>query len=368
MRQLLAGVLGFALLAPAWADDKPKADAPAPKAKTAKEEIEAIAEDFQKEMGTLQKEFKAAKTQEEKEKIRDKALNHVSVDFAKKMLAVAVAHPKDPAVIDALEFVCAAPGEPAGALVPEAVKILLRDFPGAEQLGMICQALKQRDDGEKLIREIRTKSTNKSVQLQAGYFLAEALREKDEPTEADTKEAEALLTEFIAGAKTQKDISPRMVSEAESALKELQVFAVGKTAPAAESKDLDDKAVKLADYKGKVVVLDFWATWCGPCRGMIPHERDLVKKNAGKPFVFISVSADNKKEDLTDFLKGEPMPWVHWFGGTGGGVVADWKVRAFPTMYVIDSKGVIRGKIIGGGPKNAKKLDDLVEKLVKEAS
>jgi thiol-disulfide isomerase/thioredoxin len=369
MRQLLAGVLGLALVAPAWADDKPKADAPpVAKAKSPKDQVQELAEGFQKEMGDLQKEFRAAKTQEEKMKIRDKALNQVSVDYAKKMMAVATANPKDPAAVDALEFVCSAPGDKVAPLVPDALKLLLANHAGSEQLVTISQAMRMRDDGEKLIRDIREKTTNPSVKLQVGFVLAESLREKDEATEAENKEAEKLLVDFIAGAKERKDIPPALVAGAEAGLKELRTFAVGKPAPAAESKDLDDKAVKLADYKGKVVVLDFWATWCGPCKGMIPHERELVKKHAGKPFVFVSISADEKKEDLTNFLKEESMPWVHWFGGPGGGgVIAAWNIHAFPTMYVIDANGVIRGKIVGGGPKNEKKLDELVEKCVKEA-
>src|SRR5206468_11276449 len=120
---------------------------------------------------------------------------------------------------------------------------------------------------------------------------------------------------------------------AKSELFELRNLGIGKTAPEIESQDLDGKKVKLSDLKGKVVVIDIWATWCGPCRGMIPHERELVKKNADKPFVFISVSADEAKEDLTKFLKDEPMPWVHWFSGTEGGPVKAWNVHAFPTFY-----------------------------------
>jgi thiol-disulfide isomerase/thioredoxin len=367
MRRFHTGLLTLVLLAPfAWADDKPKVDPPANTVKTVKEQIDDLNTAFRKEMGGLQKEFEEAKTAEEKAKIRDKALKTVAPEFGKKLMALAVANPKDPATVDALLMVCSIPG--SGSAIPDAVKMLLHDHADSEQLAKICPALTRRDDGEKLIRMIRDKATSKSVKLQAGFYLAQALQEVDDPTPAQTKEAETLLDAFLASAKDFKDISPRLIEQAEGALKDIRVFAVGKVAPAAESKDLDDKPVKLADHKGKVVVLDFWATWCGPCRGMIPHERELVKKHAGKPFVFISVSADESKEDLTKFLKDEEMPWVHWFGGTDGGPVKAWNIHAFPTMYVIDAKGVIRGKIIGGGPQSEKKLDELIEKLVKEAS
>ena len=76
----------------------------------------------------------------------------------------------------------------------------------------------------------------------------------------------------------------------------------------------------------------------------------------------ISVSADAKKETLTDFLKSTEMPWDHWWNGQTGGIVKDWNVKFFPTIYVLDSEGVIRYKHIRG-----KELEDAVEKLLAEA-
>lgn len=358
MVRTCAGILSISLLVPAWAADPPK---------SAKEQVDEIGRAFQKEMDELQKQFQEAKSPEAKDRLRDKALNQVSPGYAKKMLAVAKAHPKDPAAADALVFVCAAPGAAQSPLVPEAVTLLLRDHAGSDQLGVVCQQLAGREDGEKLLRSVRTGATNKSIKVQAGFFLAESLREKDDATAAQTQEAEKLYDEFVTAAKSAKDLPPEMVRDAEAGLKDLRVFAAGKPAPPTDGADLAGKKVSLADYKGKVVVLDFWATWCGPCVGMIPHERELVKKYAGRPFAFVSVSADDKPEDVTAFLKETPMPWDHWFGGKGEGVTAAWNVRAFPTVYVLDAKGVIRGRIVGGGPRAEKRLDELVAAAMKDA-
>jgi thiol-disulfide isomerase/thioredoxin len=362
MRRICAGVVGLVLLAPPWS----VADPPAA-AKSVKDQVEEVGRAFQKEMGDLQKQFQEAKTRDEKDKLRDKALNQVAPDYAKKMMAIAAAHPKDPAAVDALVFVCAAPGSAHSPLVPDALKLLLDNHAGCDQLGAVCQAVQNREDGEKLIRSVRAKATDKVAKLQAGFFLAETLREKDDLTAAQAKEAEALYDEFVTAAKGNKDVAPEMAADAAAGLKDLRVFAAGKPAPATDGTDLAGKKVSLADHKGKVVVLDFWATWCGPCVGMIPHERKLVERYAGKPFAFVSVSADDKPEDVTTFLKETPMPWAHWFGGKGEGVTAAWNVRAFPTFYVIDAKGVIRGKVVGGGPRAEKKLDDLVAAAMKDA-
>jgi peroxiredoxin len=149
-------------------------------------------------------------------------------------------------------------------------------------------------------------------------------------------------------------------------LKDILSLFAGQPAPEVESKLLDGTKIKLSSYKGKVVLLDIWATWCGPCRAMIPHERDLVKKMKDKPFVLVSVSADRQVEALQKFLEKEEMPWTHWWDkGPASAVLKKYRVKAFPTMYVIDHTGVIRHKWVGN-PGNDN-IDAVIEELVKTA-
>jgi len=99
---------------------------------------------------------------------------------------------------------------------------------------------------------------------------------------------------------------------------------------------------------------------------MIPHERELVKKMAKKPFVLVSVSADEDKEALVKFQEKEPMPWVHWWDNGGESpVLKKYRVRAFPTLYLIDHTGTIKQKWVGN-PGNDK-IDHAIEEAVKEA-
>jgi thiol-disulfide isomerase/thioredoxin len=363
MRHLLAGLIGLALLAPARADEKKSDEKAASEPKSANEKFNDLQKGFREEVQKLGQEFQKATTPEEKQKIKDKAFKEVAGETAKKMLALAAENSKDPVARKALVWACLQGAQSPQA--PEAVGRLLKDYPNADELGQVCEAVGGRPDGDALIREIRSHTTNAGVKVQAGVVVAEALRDKND--EASSAEAEKLLEEVVARAK-ETNAPGRAVSQAEEALKDVKKFGIGKVAPVAESKDLDDKDVKLADLKGKVVVLDFWATWCGPCRSMIPHERDMVKKLDGKKFAFVSVSADDEVKTLKDFLEKESMPWTHWFAGKGGDVLKGWNIHAFPTIFVIDSKGVIRAKYVGAGPETEKKLEDLVEKLVKEAS
>ncbi|HTK78083.1 MAG TPA: TlpA disulfide reductase family protein, partial [Gemmataceae bacterium] len=297
------------------ADDKAEAKT-APKAPA--EELGEITSQFNKDFTEAVTAFRTAKDDKSREEAKNKAFK-LPETYAAKMIAFAEKHPNDPTAVDALMWVCVVPSS--------------RGLPIAQKTLML----------------VRDKSKSDVVKIIATDAMANQIFEKEDRTPAQTKEAEGLYAEVVTMGRNVKDLPKEVLENAEGNLFELRNLVIGQAAPEAESNDIDGKAVKLSDHKGKVVVLDFWATWCGPCVGMIPHERDMVKKHEGKPFVFISVSADEKKEKLKEFLEKEKMPWTHWWNGQDGGVVKKWNVRAFPTMYIVDAKGVLRAKIVGGG-------------------
>jgi|SRR5881227_2832935 len=101
---------------------------------------------------------------------------------------------------------------------------------------------------------------------------------------------------------------------------------------------------------------------------MYPHERSLVKKMEGKPFVLLGVNSDQNRDALKETLKKENITWRSWWNGgsTDGPISSKWNVNGWPTMYVIDAKGVIRHKWLGS--PGEKVLDEALDALVKEAS
>ncbi len=329
-----------------------------PPAATRAEQVTAVRKGAKAEIERINDEFVAATTPDGKAAARKK-LAEVVKRATDKLLALAKALPTDEPAFQALTDVLF-DGDRAAA-----TDLLIQHHLGREGLAEALKEIAPDPDPafDRLLRATAEKSTlpaNKMAgQLLLGWRLADAAG-----ASGDAKafaEADALLTGASKEFGDQRWESVTVREVADHALKVLRTLSVGRPAPEFASRDLDGKPAKLSDLKGKVVVLDIWATNCGPCRQMIPHERELVKRLAGRPFVLVSVSADRTKADLTEFLKDTPMPWTHWYEGDGPNLAA-WDVKAFPTIFVIDAKGVIRHRGVRG-----KAMDEAVEKLLAEA-
>jgi thiol-disulfide isomerase/thioredoxin len=134
--------------------------------------------------------------------------------------------------------------------------------------------------------------------------------------------------------------------EAEARLDDMFNLAVGKPAPEIEGVDFDGKPLKLSDYKGKVVVLVFWGTWCGPCMAQVPHERELVERLKGQPFALLGVDCEPDKDKARKVMARERMTWPNWYDGPQGeGPIARrYHIRGYPSVFFIDAKGIIRSR------------------------
>jgi peroxiredoxin len=135
---------------------------------------------------------------------------------------------------------------------------------------------------------------------------------------------------------------------------------VGQLAPDITLPGTDEKTVKLSSLKGKIVVLDFWASWCGPCRHENPFNVEMYDAYNNKGFTFFSISLDRNKEAWKKAIKKDGLNWPYHVLDAQGETANTYAVDAIPATFVIDRDG----KILAIGLRGAE-LDTFLKKLLK---
>lgn len=159
---------------------------------------------------------------------------------------------------------------------------------------------------------------------------------KPSSTEGEKEVAEPSTEELDA---TNKEIPGADLSEVKE----------GKAAPDFELTTLDGETVKLSDYQGKKVILNFWATWCPPCKAEMPHMQDFYEKNKENGIEILAVNLTNMdkgqaaiEEFVTDYGLTFEIPLDE-----DGTIGRQYQAFSIPTSYMIDTNGVITKKIVG---------------------
>jgi len=291
MTRTLTGTLVLLALVPALrALDEPK------KPPTPAEQVRALEREFREQQAAFQKAYREAKTQEEKQKVAEKYPHPAK--FAPRFLEVAEKNPKDPAAVDALVWVVQnAFDNPKDSPHAKALQILCKDHIKSEKLAKVVADRSMRFPGgestTEFLREALEKNPHRDVQGLAAMALAQNLQQraklvrqfKDEPELAKryeqifgkdvvqnlrkqdpgklTRESEKLLQRVVDKyADVKKSSGGTLGKNAAAQLQAVrEPTAVDKPAPEIEGEDLDGKKFKLSDYKGKVVLLDFWGNW-----------------------------------------------------------------------------------------------------------
>jgi thiol-disulfide isomerase/thioredoxin len=166
--------------------------------------------------------------------------------------------------------------------------------------------------------------------------------------------------EFTTYVERAQPNDPKRVRAAHFA--ENPELAKQKMAPAFEVTTLDGSTFNLDEMGGKVVLLDFWATWCGPCNEALPQIQHLAKEFAGQPFLILSISQDDDGAKWKDFIAKHQMTWLQ-YRDRNGKLSSLFDVSGIPHYFTIDSDGVLRSEMMGGDSD----VEGTIRKLVKRA-
>ena len=355
----------------------------------AKEKYDELQAEFQKSVKDLRDEIATLESKEDQ--IRILATKDPSAEYGKRFLELAKSYPDTKASFNATLFVV---GQTKGDLKREAMEYLLDRYSDRVKLSKIAESLKQEvpsQDIERwfdlMIDKAKPGPVQASVMLNYSQYLgqlplfrktiainpqvAERLPAtqleyiNSERTEAQNQKTASILNTVIQEYGELKYKGRETFGEkAASELFELTQLQVGMTVPEIEGSDLDGIPFKLSDYRGKVVMLDFWGHWCPPCRAMYGHEQELTQELADQPFVLLGVNSDAKIQTAIDAVRSENLSWRHfWNGprGTRGPISKQWNVEGWPTVYLIDQHGVIRYKEVLG-----EEIDRGIETLMAE--
>ena len=141
---------------------------------------------------------------------------------------------------------------------------------------------------------------------------------------------------------------PMTFADAEAELLySLQSTMVGSLVSDVTAKRLDGSVDSLTAYAGRVVLVDFWATWCGPCKDAFPKLRNMLDALPSEHFQIIGVNVDAEIETVTEYLASEPLAWTVWYVGEDSELVRKWHITGYPTYVLIDPEGRILKKHVG---------------------
>jgi peroxiredoxin len=194
-------------------------------------------------------------------------------------------------------------------------------------------------DGEGVIRKTNLR----------GYRLETAVAELVEknlakPTDTSTK------TPVPKSIPATKLVKPETTPQKEALQKPVRTDPsewVGKPAPDFQVTDLKGEALSLKDYRGQIVFLDFWATWCGPCIAEMPKIKKTYEKYKDQNFQIIGISLDMAQEPLTTYVEKEGLAWIHYWDESGD-LRNLYGVRGIPSAFLVDGEGIIRKASLGG--------------------
>lgn len=166
---------------------------------------------------------------------------------------------------------------------------------------------------------------------------------------------------FDDSMRRPSDERPRTFAQAEADLiASIEHATVGSTLPEWTGQQLDGTEEPLSAYRGRVLLIDFWATWCVPCIDALPELRKMVADLSADRFALLAVSVDEELETVTEFMEREAMPWSNWHLGLSSDLERILDVRGFPTYLLADENG----RVLSNGGNSLAEMRCMAERAV----
>ena len=270
---------------------------------------------------------------------------------------------------EAAEFLLDNPTRGGAAKALRGAQALAAHFPDYDQwplrLSQVHGLSSVYQPGKSFISELAEILEDPLARATARYFGASYLIQSANNPQIDAEErialrasADELATGLSAGIESETFILtkqeadgtdvPMTFADAEAELLySLDSTMVGNVVSDVRARRVDGTEDSLAAYAGRVVLVDFWATWCGPCKEAFPKLREMVDKLPKERFRIIGVSVDEELDTVLDYLADEPLQWVVWHVGDDSELVRRWRVTGFPTYVLIGPDGTIINKYPG---------------------
>ncbi|HEY9256679.1 TlpA disulfide reductase family protein [Chitinophaga sp.] len=158
-----------------------------------------------------------------------------------------------------------------------------------------------------------------------------------------------------------KDLKQTIITNKAQAMR----LKTGQPMPSVKYPDANGQLAGLEKYKGKYLLVDFWASWCGPCRQAIPKVKELYASYKDKGFEVVSISIDTDKNAWKKAMKEEEMPWEQMLSDNKDKTMEQFQFSGIPTMYLVDNEGKIIERFTGYSDEAATKIKESLNKGVK---
>jgi S1-C subfamily serine protease/thiol-disulfide isomerase/thioredoxin len=272
---------------------------------------------------------------------------------AERLLDIAGDHRGTNKGLEALHAVCAMTGTHKGKLLRlklRAVDDLHKDYVEHPRIGDALRQLGQTHAQPvfDLLEAVRVQHADPNIRGLATYTLADSLAADQSGTARFAPEVEQLLTTILADYRDARWGRWKVsVKGLERSLFTFQHLVDGRPAPEIVGMQADGSELKLSSFRGKAVVLDFWADWCPHCRDMYEPTRNLVASLKDQPFAFLGVNVD-PPNTIQSLIDDKTVTWQNWIDGPEGPIAKEWHIESYPTTFLLDDQGVIRFRDLRG--------------------